>query len=77
LTLRENTERPVTILQGTNLLVGLDPEKIVIAAREALAGRGKTGRLPELWDGCAAERIVKLLLTELPRRWERRVRVIS
>jgi len=70
LTLRENTERPVTISQGTNLLIGSDPEKVVAAAREALTGQGKTGRLPNLWDGCAAERIVKLLLTELPRRWE-------
>ena len=46
LALRENTERPVTISEGTNLLVGTDPAKIVAAARNALAGKGKTGRVP-------------------------------
>jgi len=48
LTLRENTERPVTISQGTNLLVGTDPGKIVAAARDTLAGKGKAGRIPPL-----------------------------
>ncbi len=67
LTLRENTERPVTISQGTNLLVGTDPGKIVAAARDTLAGRGKTGRVPPLWDGRAAARIVDILLKEVPR----------
>src|SRR5712692_10043263 len=68
LTLRKNTERPITISQGTNLLVGTDPEKIIFAAREALAGTGKVGRLPPLWDGHAAERIVQTLLCVVPRR---------
>jgi UDP-N-acetylglucosamine 2-epimerase (non-hydrolysing) len=67
LTLRENTERPITISQGTNLLVGADPGKIVAAARDTLAGRGKAGRIPPLWDGHAAERIVEILLKEVPR----------
>jgi UDP-N-acetylglucosamine 2-epimerase (non-hydrolysing) len=67
LTLRENTERPITISQGTNLLVGTDPGKIVAAARDTLAGRGKSGRIPPLWDGRAAERIVDVLLKEVPR----------
>jgi UDP-N-acetylglucosamine 2-epimerase (non-hydrolysing) len=67
LTLRENTERPVTISQGTNLLVGTDPAKIVLAAKEILAGKGKSGRIPELWDGHTAERIVDILLREVPR----------
>lgn len=63
LTLRENTERPVTVDQGTNELVGTHPDAIEAAARAVLEGRGKTGRRPELWDGHAAERIV----TELAR----------
>jgi UDP-N-acetylglucosamine 2-epimerase (non-hydrolysing) len=62
LTLRENTERPVTISEGTNLLVGTDPRKILAAAPEILAGRSKAGRVPPLWDGKAAERIVGILL---------------
>ena len=62
LTLRENTERPVTISEGTNTLVGTDPNRIVAAAREVLAGKGKSGRIPPLWDGKAAERIVDVLL---------------
>jgi UDP-N-acetylglucosamine 2-epimerase (non-hydrolysing) len=67
LTLRENTERPITISEGTNLLVGTDPAKIVAAARDALAGKGKTGRIPPLWDGQAAQRIVEILLKVVPR----------
>ncbi|MEM2001808.1 MAG: UDP-N-acetylglucosamine 2-epimerase (non-hydrolyzing) [Candidatus Methanomethylicaceae archaeon] len=61
LTLRENTERPVTILQGTNTLVGSDPERIVTEAFNVLSGRAKVGRMPELWDGHASERIVGVL----------------
>ncbi len=62
LTLRENTERPVTVTEGTNQLVGQDHAKIVAAAREILAGKTKRGQVPQLWDGHAAERIVKILL---------------
>jgi UDP-N-acetylglucosamine 2-epimerase (non-hydrolysing) len=65
MTLRENTERPVTITEGTNQLVGRDPVKIVAAAREILAGKNKLGRLPQFWDGRAAERIVEILLREV------------
>lgn len=61
LTLRENTERPITIEEGTNELVGTDRHAIVAAARRVLAGGGKQGRRPELWDGRAAERIVQHL----------------
>jgi UDP-N-acetylglucosamine 2-epimerase (non-hydrolysing) len=61
-TIRENTERPVTVDQGTNVLAGTDPRKILAAAREILSAGGKQGRQPELWDGRAAERIVKTLL---------------
>jgi UDP-N-acetylglucosamine 2-epimerase (non-hydrolysing) len=68
LTLRENTERPITISQGTNLLVGTDPERIVAAAKTSLSGNSKAGRVPPLWDGQAAVRIVEILLRELPRR---------
>jgi UDP-N-acetylglucosamine 2-epimerase (non-hydrolysing) len=70
LTLRENTERPITISQGTNLLVGTDPGKIVAAAREVLAGNSKAGRIPPLWDGQAAARIVEILLRLVPGRKE-------
>jgi UDP-N-acetylglucosamine 2-epimerase (non-hydrolysing) len=62
LTLRENTERPVTVEQGTNEIVGRDPQKILAAVDAILAGRGKRGRAPDLWDGHAAERIVEILL---------------
>jgi UDP-N-acetylglucosamine 2-epimerase (non-hydrolysing) len=67
LTLRENTERPITISEGTNRLVGTDPAKILAAAKESLATGGKRGRTPRLWDGHAAERIVSILLREVRR----------
>ena len=60
-TLRENTERPVTVEQGTNTLVGTDTAKIVAAAKRALAAGPQEGRIPELWDGRAAERICEVL----------------
>lgn len=63
LTLRENTERPITITEGTNQLVGTDPETIVSTARSVLNGVDKTGRIPELWDGQTARRIVDVLLS--------------
>jgi UDP-N-acetylglucosamine 2-epimerase (non-hydrolysing) len=67
LTLREDSERRITISPGTNLLVGTDPTKIVAAARDSLAGKGKAGRIPPLWDGHTAKRIVDILLKEVPR----------
>ena len=57
LTVRENTERPITIEQGTNTLVARDRGAILAAVADIVAGRGKRGRVPELWDGHAAERI--------------------
>jgi UDP-N-acetylglucosamine 2-epimerase (non-hydrolysing) len=61
-TIRENTERPVTVEQGTNYLVGTDPSAILSASGEILSGRGKKGTVPPLWDGHAAERIADILL---------------
>ncbi len=58
ITLRENTERPITVSEGTNEVCGLDEEKIAHVLAEAVQGRGKSGRVPKLWDGKAAERIV-------------------
>lgn len=66
LTLRENTERPITISQGTNVLVGTNPSKIAAATEQVLRGDGKRGRTPPLWDGHAAERIVEILLRAGP-----------
>ncbi|MFM9916839.1 MAG: non-hydrolyzing UDP-N-acetylglucosamine 2-epimerase [Rhizobacter sp.] len=57
LTLRANTERPITIEQGTNTLVGTDVQAILRGVAEILNGQGKRGRVPELWDGHAADRI--------------------
>jgi len=65
LTLRENTERPVTITEGTNTLVGSDPARIIAEVRRILAGESKAGRIPELWDGRAAGRIVAVLRERL------------
>ncbi|MBL7994812.1 UDP-N-acetylglucosamine 2-epimerase (non-hydrolyzing) [bacterium] len=61
LTMRENTERPVTIEVGTNTLVGLDEEKIHACIDQIMNGTYKTGAVPQLWDGKAAERIVSIL----------------
>ncbi len=60
-TLRENTERPVTITEGTNVLAGLEPAAILAALGEARAKAANGARIPELWDGRAAERIVAVL----------------
>lgn len=61
LTLRDNTERPATVEFGTNTLVGRDPVRILATARESLETGGKAGRIPEFWDGKAAQRIVAVL----------------
>jgi UDP-N-acetylglucosamine 2-epimerase (non-hydrolysing) len=68
LTLRDNTERPITIDQGTNTLVGRDRGAIDRAVSDILAGSGKRGRVPELWDGHAAERIAAHLAAWLALR---------
>jgi UDP-N-acetylglucosamine 2-epimerase (non-hydrolysing) len=61
LTVRENTERPITLTEGTNLLVGLNGRRLVEEARKILRGEGKKGHVPELWDGHASARIVRTL----------------
>ena len=64
LTIRENTERPITITQGTNILVGTDEGKIVKEAQKILRGERKRRKRIKYWDGRAAERIVKVLAEE-------------
>jgi UDP-N-acetylglucosamine 2-epimerase (non-hydrolysing) len=61
LTLRTSTERPATILEGTNILVGLDPERIIAEGLRVLREPMSRARTPELWDGRAASRIVEIL----------------
>jgi UDP-N-acetylglucosamine 2-epimerase (non-hydrolysing) len=61
LTLRENTERPITVSLGTNVLVGRDPEKLRAELAVVLAGKQKKGTIPPLWDGHAGERIAHVL----------------
>jgi UDP-N-acetylglucosamine 2-epimerase (non-hydrolysing) len=68
LTLRENTERPITVEQGTNTLVGRDRARILRLVDEILGTGGKRGRSPELWDGRAAERIAAHLAQWIPHR---------
>jgi UDP-N-acetylglucosamine 2-epimerase (non-hydrolysing) len=68
LTLRENTERPITVEQGTNTLVGRDRARILALVDDILNTGGKHGRTPELWDGCAAERIAAHLAEWLRQR---------
>ena len=65
ITLRTNTERPVTVTEGTNVLVGSDAELIRAAVRTVIAGEGKRGRRPHLWDGRAADRTVEILARTL------------
>jgi len=66
LTVRKNTERPVTVTLGTNTLVGEDMDRLRDEVRRILAGDGKQGQVPPLWDGHAAERIAKAIV-----RWSR------
>lgn len=61
ITLRDNTERPITVEEGTNTIVGQSPERIRAIFEEVMNSGGKAGRIPEFWDGRAAERIVAVL----------------
>jgi UDP-N-acetylglucosamine 2-epimerase (non-hydrolysing) len=61
LTVRENTERPITVEMGTNILVGRDPERIRKELETILTGQTKQGQVPPLWDGHAGERIAEIV----------------
>ena len=62
MTLRDNTERPETVVNGTNELIGTNPSAIGPALNRLFSGNWKKGAIPELWDGLAAKRIVSKLL---------------
>jgi len=61
ITLRENTERPITVEEGSNTIVGTDPEKIKSCFNDIIHSGGKAGRSPEYWDGKSAERIAAVI----------------
>ena len=67
-TVRENTERPITVDEGSNVLAGTKAENVIAAALHVVHGNSKRGRRPQLWDGKAAERIVALLANKLLNR---------
>ena len=67
LTLRANTERPVTVEIGTNVLIGNDPKSLRTEVTKILDGREKKGAIPPLWDGHAGERIAWILQETLSR----------
>ncbi len=68
LTMRDNTERPITIEQGTNQLVGANPGEALRRLREVLDGERPPSRIPELWDGKASERVVEILMQQIRAR---------
>ena len=61
ITLRKNTERPITVVQGTNTVVGDDQDKILKEVNKILSGKYKKGKIPQYWDGKAAKRIVRII----------------
>jgi len=61
ITLRDNTERPVTVSSGSNYLVGTNPENIIATVIRVLNGHGKEARIPERWDGKAGQRIIDII----------------
>ena len=65
ITMRENTERPITCEVGSNRLVGTQPQNILAAYREVMSGQGREPGVPPLWDGKAAERIAKILVGKM------------
>ena len=67
LTLRNNTERPITVKEGTNIVVGTDPERIVSESFKILNGDIKKAKIPKFWDGKTASRIVNIIYNYLKR----------
>ena len=68
LTVRDNTERPITVSEGSNTLVGSSADALRRAAQAALSASGKRGRIPEYWDGRSAERIAQHVVEHLMQR---------
>ena len=64
LTLRDVTERPITVNLGTNIVVGTKKEKIIKEAKKISAGYSKKGQIPKYWDGETARRIIKIILSQ-------------
>jgi UDP-N-acetylglucosamine 2-epimerase (non-hydrolysing) len=62
ITLRSNTERPVTVTMGTNVLVGQDRQKLRAELMRIYDGKAKTGAIPPLWDGHTGDRIADILM---------------
>ena len=67
LTMRANTERPVTVTSGTNVLVGQDRKELLLDLTRILDGKAKTGTIPPLWDGRAGDRIADVLCLDRSR----------
>jgi len=65
LTVRPNTERPSTIDVGTNTLVDIDPERIIALIESMIDGTYKSGRIPDLWDGKATDRIMQVIANQV------------
>lgn len=65
LTVRDNTERPITLTLGTNILVGRSPETLRTEVSKVLSGNAKKGTVPPLWDGHAGERIAGVIVSQL------------
>ncbi len=61
ITMRNNTERPITVTEGTNVVVGQSPDTILQSVNQVITSGGKRGRIPEFWDGQAAQRIIAVL----------------
>ncbi|MFQ5645945.1 MAG: non-hydrolyzing UDP-N-acetylglucosamine 2-epimerase [bacterium] len=68
LTIRENTERLITVTRGTNTLVGRNPQRILTYANQILMGGGKKGKIPDKWNGRTARRIVDILINSLDKQ---------